>query len=147
MDLRALGTMLEAPSPAVLTTYRANGTAVTSPVWFRFVDEHFEIVIALDDVKVRHLERRPECSLVVFEAAPPFRGVRVEGQPVLDRDGVKDARRGIATKYLGCDGGERFTEQRGPGIVLRLSAQGARSWDLSAILPTQELPSQTHVSD
>ena len=28
--------LLEGPSPAVLTTYRKDGTALVSPVWFRF---------------------------------------------------------------------------------------------------------------
>ena len=53
--------LLQAPSPAVLTTYRKDGTAVTSPVWFRFQDNTFEVVIARDDVKLRHLAARPQC--------------------------------------------------------------------------------------
>jgi len=39
-------TVSMAPSPAVLTTYRKDGTAVTSPVWFRFRGDTFEVVIA-----------------------------------------------------------------------------------------------------
>jgi predicted pyridoxine 5'-phosphate oxidase superfamily flavin-nucleotide-binding protein len=38
--------LLEAPSPAVLTTYRKDGSAHTVPVWFRWTDEAFEVVIA-----------------------------------------------------------------------------------------------------
>ena len=75
--MREFASLVEAPSPAVLTTYRSDGTAATSPVWFRFRDEAFEVVIAENDVKLRHLTSRPQCELLVFEAVPPFRGVRV----------------------------------------------------------------------
>jgi hypothetical protein len=38
--------LLEAPAPAVLTTYRKNGGAHTVPVWYRWTGEAFEVVIA-----------------------------------------------------------------------------------------------------
>jgi hypothetical protein len=135
MDLHEMSTLLDAPSPAVLTTYRRNGTAVSSPVWFRYIEDGFQIVIAHDDVKLRHLDKHPQCSLVVFEAVPPFRGVRVEGTPSIDEAGVNEARREIASKYLGRDAGERFTAERGPGVLLHLPALHAHAWDLTTILP------------
>ena len=134
--VQEFSSLLEAPSPAVLTTYRANGTAVTSPVWFRFRDGCFEVVIAENDVKLRHLAAHPQCSLVVFETVPPFRGVRVQGEPALTRHGADEARRSIAGRYLGREQGERFAAQRATaGVLLRLRAQQARAWDLAAILP------------
>src|SRR3954451_8732610 len=66
-------TLLEAPSPAVLTTYRRDGSVLVSPVWFRWNDPDFEVVVARVDVKARHLARDPRCILVVFEAVRPFR--------------------------------------------------------------------------
>ena len=71
--------LLEAPSPAVLTTYRKDGSAHTVPVWYRWTGEAFEVVIAKGDVKLRHLARDPRCVLVVFEAVRPFRGMEVCG--------------------------------------------------------------------
>jgi hypothetical protein len=53
--MREFATLFQAPSPAVLTTYRKDGTAVTSPVWFRFRGDTFEVVIAENDVKLHHL--------------------------------------------------------------------------------------------
>lgn len=135
IDLERSETLLEAPSPAALTTYRRDGSAVTSPVWFRFVGDALEVVIAQDDVKLRHLAARPQCSPVIFESVPPFRDVRVEGEPTLHTHGVTDARRSIATRYLGGEDGERFTAARGPGVVLRLPITDGRAWDLAAILP------------
>ncbi len=127
--------LLDAPSPAALTTYRKDGSAVSSPVWFRRNGDVLEVVVADDDVKLRHLARRPDCALLVFEAVPPFRGVRVEGIPAQDRANVNQARRAIASAYLGAAGGDQFTASRGAGVVLRLPLSGARMWDLTAILP------------
>jgi nitroimidazol reductase NimA-like FMN-containing flavoprotein (pyridoxamine 5'-phosphate oxidase superfamily) len=71
--------LLEAPAPAVLTTSRKDGSPHTVPVWFRWVDDAFEVVIAKGDVKLRHLARDPRCVLVVFEAVRPFRGLEMRG--------------------------------------------------------------------
>ena len=57
-------------------TYRRDGTALASPVWFRLDSGVLEVVIAQGDIKLRHLARRPKCSLTVFEAVPPFRASR-----------------------------------------------------------------------
>ena len=68
--------LLDAPSPAVLTTYRKDGTALTTPVWFRFHAGAFEVVLAEGDVKRQHLARTPRCVLVVFEACRRFEAWR-----------------------------------------------------------------------
>jgi len=119
-------------------TYRKDGTVAASPVWFRFRGEAFEVVIAENDVKLRHLAARPECELLVFEAVPPFRGIRVRSeQPILTRDGAQQARQEIAARYLGEERGKRFAAGRtGTGVLLRLPAVHAKAWDLTAILPS-----------
>src|SRR4051812_41364947 len=96
-----LRSLLEEPAPAVLTTYRRDGSAATSPVWFRFNGDAFEVVVAAGDVKLKHLARRPACALVVFEAVPPFRGIRVEAEPELVAGDVAEVRLAIASRYLG----------------------------------------------
>ena len=128
-------TLLDRPSAAVLTTFRKNGTAAPSPVWFRAPNGELEVVIAEGDVKLRHLATRPTCSLLIFETSTPFRGLRVEGEPTLRHEGVTDARLAIASRYLGPDDGKRFTSARGPGVILSMQLREAHFWDLSAILP------------
>lgn len=135
MDIDHYASLFDAASPAVLTTYRADGQAVSSPVWFRVVDGHAEVVIAESDIKIKHLRNRPECSLLIFETTRPFRGIRIEGSPTFSPDGVAEARSFISSRYLGADAGQKFTAARGPGLVLRLPTRGATSWDLEAILP------------
>ena len=127
--------LLEGPSAAVLTTYRKDGSALTTPVWFRFEDDAFEVVIAKGDVKLGHLERDPRCSIVVFEAVPPFRGIEVRGEAELVDCDVREIRAEIAGRYLGAERGRRFAEERKtPGVLVRLLGD-RREWDLSAILP------------
>jgi PPOX class probable F420-dependent enzyme len=136
-SIEGVGSLLEAPSPAVLTTYRQDGSAHVSPVWFRWSDGAFEVVIAKGDVKLRHLARDPRCVLVVFEAVRPFRGVEVRGVSDLVECDVSPVRADIAVRYLGVADGTRFAAQRSskPGILLRLACDRPRVWDLSGILP------------
>lgn len=128
--------LLAEPSPAVLVTYRSNGTAAVSPVWFRYHDGAVEIVIAEGDPKLQHLDRRPECVLTVFETSPPFRGLTLEGSPSLRHDQDNKARLAITTRYLGADMAARFVEQRqSPGSILTIDAHATKSWNLGSILP------------
>ena len=135
--IEGVRSLLEAPSPAVLTTYRKDGSANVSPVWFRWVEEAFEVVIAEGDVKLGHLARDPRCVLLVFEAVPPFRGVEVRGAAELVECDVTPLRADIAGRYLGESDGERFAAERRskPGVLLRLPASEPRVWDLAKILP------------
>jgi PPOX class probable F420-dependent enzyme len=132
--------LLELPSPAVLTTYRKDGSALVSPVWFRWNRDAFEVVIAEDDVKLHHLERDPRCILVVFESIRPFRGVEARGVAELVRGAVSPAREEIAGRYLGESAGRRFAAARRskPGVLLRLTPDSPRVWDLSSILPPDD---------
>ena len=135
--LEEVRTLLESPAAAVLTTVRRDGTALASPVWFRWNAAVFEVVIAEGDVKLAQLERDPRCSLVIFETAPPFRGVEVRGRAELTRCEVGEIRRSIAGRYLGAEDGARFAAERAsrPGVLLRLAAHEPRVWSLAAILP------------
>jgi PPOX class probable F420-dependent enzyme len=129
--------LLDAPSPAVLTTYRKDGSALVSPVWYRWHDGALEVVIAQDDLKLRHLAHDPRCALVVFEAVRPFRGVEIRGVAELSDHAAGPARAAIAARYLGEADGARFAEERRarPGVLLRLSSDNPRVWDLASILP------------
>lgn len=135
--IEGVRSLLEAPSPAVLTTYRKDGSALVSPVWFRWSDGAFEVVIATGDLKLRHLARDPRCVLVVFEAVRPFRGMEVRGVGELVECDVSPVRAAIARRYLGAADGLRFAAERRskPGVLLRLACNGPRVWDLSEILP------------
>jgi PPOX class probable F420-dependent enzyme len=132
-DLR---TLLEAPSPAVLTLYRENGEALVSPAWFRVHGDEIQVVVALADAKLAHLRRDPRCVMLVFETTPPFRGVRVRGRATLTPDEGARVRLAIASRYLGAEAGRRYADadRRPPGVVVSLPLRDARAWDLRASL-------------
>jgi len=121
--------------PAILQTYRKDGSAHVTPVWFREHDGAFEVVIAEGDPKLTHLRREPRCTFVAFDVEPPFRGVRVAGEAQLIEGDVTPYRAAIAGRYLGEEAARRFAEQRRskPGVLVRLTAEPHR-WDLSGLL-------------
>jgi PPOX class probable F420-dependent enzyme len=131
-DLRSL---LDAPAPAVLMTYRLDGSSAVSPVWFRYTGEAFEVVVAKQDAKLRNLEHDPRAELMIFEAVPPFRGVKIRSDVELDDSNIEEVRLAISLRYLGPETAQAFVAERGEGVVVRLPASAARVWDLSAILP------------
>jgi PPOX class probable F420-dependent enzyme len=131
-DLRSL---LEAPAPAVLVTYRRDGSADVSPVWFRYDGDAVDVVVARSDVKREHLQRDPRAVLLIFETVPPFRGVKIRGDVELDDTNVDAVRRAISSRYLGSETAEAFVAERREGVVVRLPASAARVWDLAGILP------------
>ena len=121
----------------MLTTYRKDDSAVATPVWFRWADGAFEVVIAEGDVKLRHLRRRREASLVVFETVHPFRGLEVRGKPDLIEADVTPVRIAIATKYLGAADAERMAAARASdAVIVRFADADPRVWDLIPILPS-----------
>ena len=101
-DVRSL---LDAPSPAALVTYGADGSADVSPVWFRCTDSAFEVVVAADDPKLRRLAVDDRAVLTIFETVPPFRGVKVAGRVTWESDPtvVREAREAIAPPIPGRD--------------------------------------------
>lgn len=132
-NLDALEFVFAGPTPAVIQTYRRDGTAKLSPVWFRLHDDCFEVVIAEDDIKLKHLQRDPRVTLLIFETAPPFRGVQVTTEVTWTSEGLDEARRSISSRYLGDAGSAAFTERRrGNGVVVRIPSSEARTWGSSA---------------
>jgi hypothetical protein len=130
--------LLAAPSAAVLAVYRADGTILTSPVWFRAVDDRIEVVIAEGDAKLDRLRADPRCVFMAFETVAPFRGLRIEAEATLSTTDVRDTRLAISSRYLGEEGGRQYVEQRTkPGVVVRLPLDAARTWDLAQIVPAE----------
>jgi PPOX class probable F420-dependent enzyme len=134
---KATRSLLDTPSPATITLYDADGEAVVSPVWFRVDQERFEVVMAVGDRKLAHLQRDPRCVLLIFETVPPFRGVLVRGRATLTPDHGAAARLAIASRYLGAERGRQYADigRRPPGIVVSLPVADARTWDLERVLP------------
>lgn len=136
MQPSAASSFLTTVTAATLAMARADGTILTSPVWFRTAGEWLDVVIADGDPKLARLSVDARCVFLAFETAPPFSGLRISGEATLEANGVREARLEIATRYLGAADARRYVEQRTkPGILVRLPLRSARTWDLRAMLP------------
>jgi PPOX class probable F420-dependent enzyme len=133
----AIRDLLDAPSPATVTLTRADRRPMTSPVWFRVAGGRLEFVIARDDAKLKVVERDPTITLLVFEASPPFRGAQWADRATVTPDRASEARRAIASRYMGAERGQAYADEsrRPPGFVVSLPFAGGRAWSLADKLP------------
>lgn len=134
-----LGDLLEQPLVAVLATYRKDGGVLLSPVWHRWNDGGFDVVVGPNDIKLTHLRRDPRASVVVYEHVPPYRGLEARGEVRLDPDGAADAIESMAVRYLGPEVGRAYAESlEGSGSVLvRLEPTEIRGWDFADDWPAE----------
>ena len=122
--------LLEAPSPAVLATYRRDGSVSVSPVWYRLHEGEVEVVIAEGDPKLAHLDADPRCVLMIFETTVPFRGVKFQEPPSVEPDVEDRTRTAVSTRFLGEARATRFVAgRRRPGVVLRFGLGDGKPWD------------------
>jgi PPOX class probable F420-dependent enzyme len=125
-----LGDLLQRPLLAVLATYRADGSALLSPVWHEWRAGGFDVITGGDGVKARHLRRDPRAGIVVAEHDPPYRGIELRSRARLLPAGA-DAVRRIAIRYLGEAQGEVWAEQSGDDTLIRLEPGELRAWDFT----------------
>jgi PPOX class probable F420-dependent enzyme len=126
-----LGDLLELPLVAVLATYRADGGVLLSPVWHRWRDGGFDVATGGGDVKVRHLQRDPRATILVYEHAPPYRGLELRTRPSLLTQGAREVARAIAIRYLGPEAGEAYAAGGSDEVVIRLEPGELRGWDFA----------------
>jgi PPOX class probable F420-dependent enzyme len=125
-----LGDLLERPLVAVLATHRADGGVLLSPVWHQWRDGGFDVVTGGHDVKTEHLRRDPRANIVVYEHAPPYRGIEVRTEARLQTAPVGMAR-AIAIRYLGERDGAAYAEGGGDDTLIRLEPGRLRAWDFA----------------
>jgi PPOX class probable F420-dependent enzyme len=123
---------LALPIVAVLATYRRDGGVLLSPVWHRWRDGGFDVTCFPGDVKVRHLEKDPRASLVVYDQAPPFRGVELRATAVLSEIDGSEVIRELAVRYLGEEGARAYVAAVPSDLILvRLEPGHIRTWDFA----------------
>jgi hypothetical protein len=102
-----------------------------SPVWHEWRDAGFGVVTGSGDVKARHLRADPRASIVVCDDSPPYRGVELRCDVRLVTDGVDEALRRIATRYLGSVEGPAYADRGMDDLLLRLEPGTLRAWDFA----------------
>ena len=135
LQLSDLEDFLALPRVAVLATYRRDGTVLLSPVWHTWRDGGFDVLTEAKDVKVRHLRRDPQASIVVYDDEPPYRGVEIRTTATIAETATQDALRDVAVRYLGREAGEAYAAGSPECVRIRLEPGSVRAWDFADITP------------
>jgi PPOX class probable F420-dependent enzyme len=131
LAVEELGDFVELPLLAVLATYRRDGTVLLSPVWHEWRDGAFNVVSGSSGIKAQHLRRDPRASIVIAEQSRPYRGIELRGEARLTSEGVHEAVRRIAVRYLGERDGLAYVESGGDDLLIRLEPGHLRAWDFA----------------
>jgi hypothetical protein len=130
IPLDELTDFLALPIASVLGTYRRDGGVLLSPVWHRFRDGGFDVVCFPGDIKLKHLANNPRASLLVYDQAPPYRGIEIRAEAVLSDIEGTEVIRDMAHRYLGEEAGNTYADSVGETFVLvRLEPGTVRTWD------------------
>jgi PPOX class probable F420-dependent enzyme len=132
-----LADLLEQPLVAVLGTYRRDGGVLLSPVWHRWHEGGFDVVVYSGDIKLQHLRRDPRASIVVYEHEPPYRGLEVRGEARLLREGAAEAISSMAVRYLGPENGPAYAATVTNSVLVRLEPTHVRGWDFADDWPAE----------
>ncbi|MFL5912364.1 MAG: TIGR03618 family F420-dependent PPOX class oxidoreductase [Gaiellaceae bacterium] len=130
LQLSDLEDFLALPLVAVLATYRRGGTVLLSPVWHRWRDGGFDVFTGATDIKVRHLRRNPQASILVYDQQPPYRGVEIRTTAKLLQVEQPDVR-DMAVRYLGKEAGEAYATGASDSVLIRLEPGRVRAWDFA----------------
>jgi PPOX class probable F420-dependent enzyme len=134
LSVEELGDLLERPFNATLATYRRDGTVLLSPVWHEWRDGGFSIITAVNDVKLRHIERQRRAVAVVSDNDFPFRGIEVSAEPTIVHDPQfgRETLSRIALRYLGeARAGRYLSHSNEDMVVIRLVPGDLRTWDFA----------------
>ena len=128
-----LGDLLAQGRCAILATRFRNGKTLLSPVWHEWRDGGFTVFVAVGDIKLRHIERNPQVSILVAEDPPPYRGLEVRGEAKVVQSDVRAGLHRMAVRYLGAAQAAAFMEGYGdtPTACLRIEPGQLRAWDFS----------------
>jgi PPOX class probable F420-dependent enzyme len=122
--------LLDSNHLAVLATTRQDGTALLSPVWFIWEDGGFTVGINAGDVKLRHILRDPQVTILVYEDGLPYRGFEVQGTArIVDLPYGANMRR-IGRRYLGPAIDPAYPDDA-EGSIVRIEPGRTRGWDFS----------------
>ena len=115
-----LGDFLDLPYTAVLATHWPDGSILLSPVWHEWRDGGFNIGVAENDIKIRHVMRDPRVTVVVYELSWPSRSLEVRGEAKILTEGKEELSRRLSLRYLGPVNGTRYAEKVRPGPIIRV---------------------------
>ena len=128
LSVEQLDGLLDERRLAVMSTFRADGSVLLSPLWFIWEDGGFTIGMAAGDGKLKHLRRDPRVTIVVNEDEFPYRGFELRGEAQLLDVPYGPVIRRIAIRYVGEEASAFYDDERG-GTIARIEPGETRGWD------------------
>ena len=123
----------EAPI-ARLSSMNANGTIHIAPVYFKY--DHGDIIMGTQDGthKVRNIKRNPKVTLLIDNQTPPWKGVLIYGEAVLEYADVIAKRITIFERYMPTENARKFAEDLASTfvpVIIRVKPTHIVSYDYS----------------
>jgi len=115
----------------VLATYRKDGSVLLSPVWHQWRDGGFDVLCEPNDIKVRHLQRDPRASILVYDNEPPYRGVDIRTTAQLSDIDRAEFVLDMSIRYLGREAGKAYAAGSADSALVRLEPGHVRTWDFA----------------
>ena len=88
---------------ATLATIDDDGFPQLTEVWFLYDEGQVKVSINTSRAKLRNLEQRPQCSLLVLDLQNPYRYLEVRGRAEIEPDDDYAFARTLGAKYGGAD--------------------------------------------
>lgn len=84
---------------ATLATIGRNGYPQMTEVWYLFEDGELKLSLNTTRLKTRHLQARPQCSLLMLDLENPYRYLEVRGNARIEPDDDGSLAQKVGAKY------------------------------------------------
>lgn len=114
---------------ATLATVGDDGFPQLSEVWFLPQGDQIALSLNTARQKVKNMETKPACTLLILDVANPYRYVEIRGTAVVEPDDDMEFARQVGAKY-----GADLREHDGPGdrrVMVRIVPVRVRAVNMS----------------
>ena len=84
---------------ATLATIDDDGFPQLTEVWFLYDGDDVKVSVNTSRAKLRNLERRPQCSLLVLDLQNPYRYLELRGRARVEADSDRSFAAKVGEKY------------------------------------------------
>jgi PPOX class probable F420-dependent enzyme len=118
------------PRVAVLATVGRDGAPHATPVWYRYEEGVFIVLVDRGSQKHRNVERDPRVQLCIDDKEPPYHTVVVHGRATVHDPPDEAWREATAIHYLGEERGRRYMRERPQheNVMLRIVPEKVVGW-------------------
>ena len=123
MTNERLKELIQPPVLGVLSTVNPDGSPQSTPIWYRYDGEHFNVTAFKHRVKVRNVRGDPRVSLVVVDTANNGPPLIVNGKAEIVEEGALDETLRHAIRYDGEEQGRASAANLtgSPRVIIQIS--------------------------